>query len=329
MYPLKFENLYYDKIWGGRDLEAFRDNLPDGNIGESWDVACHKNGTSVVANGEFKGKRLDDLIKEKGSELLGTKISPDWFPLLVKLINAKDKLSVQVHPNDEYAKRVEGDMGKTEVWYVVEAFEGANLVVGTKGNCTKEQLKKALEKDQIDEYMNKIPVQKGEVYLVRSGMIHAIGEGVIVAEIQQNSDTTYRVSDYNRGREIHVEKALDVIDLSLRGKKSEGVKVKKCGYEKTYLCLGRDFSLELYDFEKELIETSDEERFYIFTCVDGKGELFYGENNSKSEAINYGDSVLIPASTGKYTFKGNMKLLKSYVPDVEKVEKEILSEIEY
>ncbi|KOF56746.1 MULTISPECIES: type I phosphomannose isomerase catalytic subunit [Clostridium] len=329
MYPLKFENLYYEKIWGGRDLEQFRDNLPDGNIGESWDVACHKNGTSIVANGEFKGKRLDVLIKEEGSRLIGTKISPDWFPLLIKLINAKDKLSVQVHPNDEYAKRVEGDMGKTEVWYVVEAFEGANLVVGTKGNCTKEQLKEALEKDELDEYMNKIPVKKGDVYLVRSGMIHAIGEGVIIAEIQQNSDTTYRVSDYNRGREIHVKKALDVIDLSLRGKKSEGIKVKKDGYEKTYLCLGRDFSLELYDFKDELTEKSDEERFYIFTCVDGKGQLLYGENNNESENIKYGDSILIPAATGSYTFKGSMKLLKSYVPDVEKVQKEILREIRY
>lgn len=329
MYPLKFENLYYDKIWGGRDLEQFRDNLPDGNIGESWDVACHKNGTSIVANGEFKGKRLDDLIKEKGSELIGTKISPEWFPLLVKLINSKDKLSVQVHPNDEYAKRVEGEMGKTEVWYVVEAFEGANLIVGTKGKCTKDQLKAALGTGKLDEYMNEIPIKKGDVYLVRSGLIHAIGGGAIVAEIQQNSDTTYRVYDYNRGREIHVKKALDVIDLKLKGKKAEGIKVKKDGYEKTYLCLGKDFSLEMYDFQSEFTEKSDEERFYIFTCVDGKGELFYGEDNTKSEIINYGDSVLIPAATGSYTFRGNMKLLKSYVPDVTKVEKEILSEIKY
>jgi len=329
MYPLKFENLYYDKIWGGRDLEQFRDNLPDGDIGESWDVACHKNGTSIVTNGEFKGKRLDDLIKEKGSELIGTKISQDWFPLLIKLINAKDKLSVQVHPNDEYAKRVEGEMGKTEVWYVVEAFEGANLIVGTKGNCTKDQLKKALETGKLDKYMNKIPVKKGEVYLVRSGMIHAIGEGVIVAEIQQNSDTTYRVYDYNRGREIHVKKALDVIDLNLHGKKREGIKVRKDGYEKTYLCLGKDFSLEMYDIENEFTEISDKGRFYVFTCVDGKGQLFYGENNMESEIINYGDSVLIPAATGSYTFKGNMKLLKSYVPYVKKVEKEILNEIKY
>lgn len=141
MYPLKFENLYYEKIWGGRDLENYRKNLPDGEIGESWDVACHPHGMSIVSNGEFKGTRLDELIKQQGKRVLGDKINLESFPLLIKLINAKDKLSVQVHPNDEYAHRVEGELGKTEIWYVVEAFEGANLVVGTK-DAQKNSLRK-------------------------------------------------------------------------------------------------------------------------------------------------------------------------------------------
>ncbi|KGN02269.1 mannose-6-phosphate isomerase [Clostridium novyi A str. 4570] len=326
MYPIKFENLYYEKIWGGRDLELFRDDIPEGNIGESWDVACHKNGMSIVKNGEFKGLRLDELIEKEKENLLGTKIDRNWFPLLIKLINAKDKLSVQVHPNDEYAKRVEGDMGKTEVWYVVEAFEGANLVVGTKGKCTKEEFKAAIEEGKLDSYLNRIPVKKGDVYLVQSGLVHAIGEGVIIAEIQQNSDTTYRVYDYNRGREIHVQKALDVIDLNLNGEKNEGVEIKKDGYTKNYLCLGRDFSLELYDIQNSAEEESDLERFFIFTCVEGNGEILYKDGE---EEIKTGDSILIPATLGNYTLKGNMKLLKSYVPDIKKVEKSILDEIEY
>lgn len=326
MYPIKFENLYYEKIWGGRDLELFRDDIPEGNIGESWDVACHKNGMSIVKNGEFKGLRLDELIEKEKENLLGTKIDRNWFPLLIKLINAKDKLSVQVHPNDEYAKRVEGDMGKTEVWYVVEAFEGANLVVGTKGKCTKEEFKAAIEEGKLDSYLNRIPVKKGDVYLVQSGLVHAIGEGVIIAEIQQNSDTTYRVYDYNRGREIHVQKALDVIDLNLNGEKNEGVEIKKDGYTKNYLCLGRDFSLELYDIQNSAEEESDVERFFIFTCVEGNGEILYKDGK---EEIKTGDSILIPATLGNYTLKGNMKLLKSYVPDIKKVEKSILDEIEY
>ncbi|URZ14982.1 type I phosphomannose isomerase catalytic subunit [Clostridium felsineum] len=326
MYPLKFKHLYYEKIWGGRDLEKFRKDLPEGSIGESWDVACHKNGTSVISNGEFKGKRLDDLIKEKESEVIGTKIKKEWFPLLIKLINAKSDLSVQVHPNDEYAKKIENDMGKTEVWYVIDAEDGAALVVGTTENCTKELLKEGIETGKLDKYMNKIHVKKGDVCLVRSGMIHAIGGGVTVAEIQQNSDTTYRVYDYNRGRELHVKKALDVIDLNLKGKKSKGVKVIRYGYEKTYFCLGRDFSLEIYDVSDKVSETSDEERFYILTCVDGFGEISYKEGKEK---IEFGESVLIPASLGEYTIEGKIKFIKSYVPDVNKVEREILEEISY
>src|SRR3712207_1615332 len=281
---------------------------------------------SIVANGEFKGIRLDELIEKKEENLLGTKIKKDWFPLLIKLINAKDKLSVQVHPNDEYGKKVENDMGKTEVWYVVEAFEGANLVVGTKGKCTKEEFKMAIENGELDNYLNRIPVKKGDVYLVQSGLVHAIGEGVIIAEIQQNSDTTYRVYDYNRGREIHVQKALDVIDLNLNGEKNEGLEIKKDGYTKNYLCLGRDFSLELYDIKNSAEEESDVERFFIFTCVEGNGEILYKDGK---EEIKTGDSILIPATLGNYTLKGNMKLLKSYVPDIKKVEKNILDEIEY
>ncbi|GIM29517.1 mannose-6-phosphate isomerase [Clostridium polyendosporum] len=325
MYPLKFENLYFDKIWGGRDLELFRRNLPEGNVGESWDVACHKNGTSVVANGDFAGMNLDNLIKKKGADLVGTKVSTEWFPLLVKLINAKESLSVQVHPNDEYAKEVEGDMGKTEVWYVVEAFPGANLVVGTKEDCTKEQFKQAIENGNLEPYMNKIFVDKGDVYFVKSGLIHAIGEGVIIAEIQQNSDTTYRVYDYDRGRELHVEKALDVVDLNLLGKKSTGIKVERDGFNKTYICLCKDFSLEMYDIRTEVLEMSDEERFFIFTCVEGAGQVFY--KDGVPVEIYKGDSILIPASLGEYTLKGEMKLLKSYVPDVKKVEQEILYNI--
>ncbi|MBC2580753.1 type I phosphomannose isomerase catalytic subunit [Clostridium sp. DJ247] len=321
MYPIKFENLYFDKVWGGRDLALFRNNLPEGNIGESWDVACHKNGMSIVANGEFKGKKLDELIKEKGTKLIGTEISADWFPLLIKLINAKESLSVQVHPNDSYAKAAEGDMGKTEVWYVVEALEGANLIVGTKEGCTKEQFRKAIETGNLESYMNKISVEKGDVYFVKSGLIHAIGEGVVIAEIQQNSDTTYRVYDYDRGRELHIDKALDVVDLNLRGEKSTGIKIEKEGFHKTFLCLCKDFSLELYDIRSQVEEISDTERFFVFTIVEGKGEISYQHGVEK---LQKGDSVFIPASLGQYVLKGEMKVLKSYVPDIEKVEKEIL-----
>lgn len=325
MYPLKFENLYHDKIWGGRDFNLFRDNLTDGDIGESWDVACHKNGTSVVANGELKGKSLDNLIEEMGEKLIGTSINKEWFPLLIKLINTNDSLSVQVHPDDEYGKRVEGEMGKTEVWYVMDAKKGANLIVGTKENTSKEQFKKAIEEGNLEKHMNKVYVNKGEVYFIKSGLIHSIGEGVTIAEIQQNSDTTYRVYDYNRGRELNIEKALDVVDLSLRCKRSTGLTIKEEGFVKTYFCLCKDFSLEKYDITNEVTEFSDNERFFVFTCVEGNGKII---SENRAEKIKMGDSILIPAFLGKYVLRGNMSLLKSYVPDVNKVKKDILSIVE-
>ena len=321
MYPIIFENLYYDKIWGGRDLELFRDNLPEGNIGESWDVACHPNGMSVVENGRFKGMTFEELIKKHGDEILGTKIDKEKFPLLIKLINAKDKLSVQVHPNNEYAKKVEGELGKTECWYVVEAFEGANLVVGTK-DCTKEDFIKAIETNKFDDKLNKIPVEKGDFFFVKSGLVHAIGEGVIIAEIQQNSDTTYRVYDYNRGREIHVEKALDVIDFSLSGENKKGLKAEFEGYTKTYLSLCDYFAIEKYEITSSVKEESNNEIFFVFTAVEGNGKIIY--DNGEID-IKKGDSILIPATLGEYKIEGNITLLKSYVPKTKSVEEDILN----
>ena len=180
MYPIRFENVYYEKIWGGRDLEAFRNNLPSGDIGESWDVACHPNGTGVVANGELKGKRFDEIIREFGHALVGSKVSIEKFPLLVKLINSREKLSVQVHPGDEYAQRVENQFGKTEAWYVVDAKPGAKLIVGTK-NCDKEVFAKAIEEGRSEDYLNVVDVKKGDCFLINSGLVHAICEGLIIA----------------------------------------------------------------------------------------------------------------------------------------------------
>ncbi|WP_432407165.1 type I phosphomannose isomerase catalytic subunit [Wukongibacter sp. M2B1] len=321
MYPLKFKNIYHTKVWGGRDFELFRDNLPDGNIGESWDIACHPNGMSVVSNGEFKDTRLDHLIKNKGEQIIGSKISKEKFPILIKLLNTRGKLSVQVHADDEYAKK-ENEMGKNEVWYVIDAFENASIVVGLKENCTKEQM--VAKRGNLEEYMNRVKIKKGETYFIPSGLIHAICEGAIIAEIQQNSDTTYRFYDYNRGRELHIEKALEVINLGLKCGKSAGLRIEKDGFIKTYLCLVKDFSLELYEVNGKITEKSDVERFYTFTCVEGQGKIVYGSN---FESIKKGESILIPACLGQYTLKGKMKLLKAYVPDIEKVEQEILKEV--
>jgi mannose-6-phosphate isomerase len=308
VYPIKFENLYYEKIWGGRDLESFRDNLPEGNIGESWDIACHPNGTGIIANGEYKGARFDDLIKEYGSYIVGTKVSLEKLPLLVKLINSREKLSVQVHPGDEYAAKYEGDYGKTEAWYVVDAKPDATLIVGTK-NCTKEGFKAAIKSGEVEKYLNKISVKKGDCFLINSGLIHAICEGVIIAEIQQNSDVTYRVYDYGRPREIHVKKALDVINFELQCENLKGEEIAFEGYKKSVLCKNEYFGIEKITVGESLKDSSDEEKFDIFTCVEGEGTI---EGNGYSEKIKMGDSYLIPAALGIYKITGQLTILKSY-----------------
>lgn len=308
MYPIRFENLYYEKIWGGRDLEKFRDNLPEGNIGESWDIACHTNGTGIIENGEFKGTRFDDFIKEYGHSIVGTKVSIKKLPLLVKLINSREKLSVQVHPGDEYAAKYEGDYGKTEAWYVVEAKPGATLIVGTL-NCTKEQFEMAVKTGEVEKCLNKTEVKRGDCFLINSGLIHAICEGVIIAEIQQNSDVTYRVYDYGRPREIHVSKALDVINFNLQCENLKGKDISFDGYKKSLLCKNEYFGIEKITIEKSFHDNSDKEKFDILTCVDGEGRI---EGNGFSEKIKLGDSYLIPATLGSYEIKGQITVLKNY-----------------
>jgi len=308
MYPIKFQNLYYHKIWGGRDLESFRDNLPEGNIGESWDIACHPNGTGIVENGFYMGTRFDDLVKEYGHSLVGSKVNIEKFPLLVKLVNTKEKLSVQVHPGDEYAAKYEGDYGKTEAWYVIDAKPGATLIVGTK-DCTKEEFEIAIKSGKVETYLNKIEVVKGDCFLINSGLVHAICEGIIVAEIQQNSDVTYRVYDYGRPREIHVEKALAVTNFYLQCENLKGKEVIFDGYKKSLLCKNEYFGIEKIIIEKSVEGNSSEEKFDILTCVDGEGII---EGKGYTEKIKMGDSYLIPATLGKYKIKGQLILLKSY-----------------
>lgn len=310
MYPIKFKNLYYQKIWGGRDLENFRDNLPEGNIGESWDVACHSNGMSIVINGEFKGKTLEELINEQGEKIVGNKLKGKKFPLLVKLINSKDKLSVQVHPNDEYAEKIEHSCGKTEAWYVVDAKEDAELIVGTK-NCDKESFNEAVKKGETEKYLNKIKVKKGDCFLINSGLVHAICGGLIIAEIQQNSDITYRIYDYNRGRELHINRALDVIKFNLKAEnESDKVLNKHDGFSENVLCNSEFFTIEKYVIENEVKSKSNEDKFFILTCTDGEGMI---ESNSEKTKLEKGDSVLIPAYLGDYLVKGNLTVLKTYI----------------
>ena len=305
MYPIKFQNIYFKKIWGGRDLESFRSNLPEGDIGESWDVACHENGTGVVANGRFKGISFDKLIESYGEKVLGRKYVNKKFPLLVKLINSNDNLSVQVHPNDEYAKIKENSFGKTEAWYVIDAEEGAELIVGTNG-CTKEQFQDAIKNNTVENCLNRIKVKKGDGFLINSGLVHAIGKGLIIAEIQQNSDITYRVYDYGRPREIHVEKSLEVIDFSLKPETLVEDYKEYDGYKFTSLCKNKYFSIDKCVVDTNYISSTNGDNFVILTIVDGSGKV---TGNHYTEDLKKGDSILLPASLGEYTIEGKLEVL--------------------
>ncbi|EJO5349551.1 mannose-6-phosphate isomerase [Clostridium botulinum] len=322
MYPLKFENIYLNKVWGGRSLKKFRDNLPKGNIGESWDIAFHKDLISVIKNGELKGENLKDAIQLYKNKLMGDAIFDKYneFPLILKIISAEEKLSIQVHPGKEdvldYMERP-----KKEAWYVMDAKVGSYIILGSKIK-DKDKLKQAINNGTVEKHLYKVPVKKGDVFYIKSGMIHAIGKGVTLIEIQQNSDTTYRLYDYNRGRKLDLEKGMNCVNLDIKPNKKSGLKVQLKNCNKTYCFLSKAFAMEKYEVNYFLKEKSDKERFFIFTCVDGQGQINYKEGRQN---LSRGESILIPAYMGEYTLRGSMNLLKFYIPNIEKTIKNIVN----
>ncbi len=317
LYPLKFNNIYKTMPWAGRDFELFRTNLPEGIVGESWDVACHNEGINVVINGEYRGKSIDELISRFGKKLLGTKF--DSIPIMIRLVNPRDKLSVQVHPTNEYAVNHGMNEGKTEAWYVMEAFDEAFMYVGCN-DCTKEEFKRCVHNGTVEKYLNKIPVKKGDFFYIPSGQVHALGRGLVILEIGQNANKTYRLYDYGRGRKLDIESAMDVIDLSIPVKKSREISIEYKSYTKRILCISEFFNCTLFDIKGRTEQASDMESFEVLTCVEGCGTI---EFDHGKEYIRCGDSLFIPAILGQYTICGKLKLVKTSVgnimPQIEKV----------
>ncbi len=326
-YPLKFKPFYKDYIWGGRNLEKLGKELPMGIVAESWEVSCHPDGPSTVANGDFKGMKLSRLVAKYGRRIVGNAL-PDKdiekFPLLVKFIDANKNLSVQVHPDDNYATANEkGEYGKNEMWYVISAKASSKLVYDVEEGVTRESFAKAVEEGSIKKCLKEIPVSAGDVINIPSGLVHAIGKGIVLAEIQQNSNSTYRVYDYNRvdakgsKRPLHIDKALDVIDFDTKNRreKCRGLKVPlKSGCYKTYMIANKYFSIEIYEIDGTIIENTRGERFYIYVVVEGSGKIEYA---GKTMDIKLGESILIPAEMEGYEMSGCFKALKAYVPDID------------
>lgn len=327
-YPLKFLPVYKNYIWGGRSFEKLGKALPEGIVAESWEVSCHPDGVSIVANGEFGGLSLTCLVEKFGSAIVGNALPEKdlkKFPLLVKFIDASNDLSVQVHPDDQYASEHEnGEYGKNEMWYIIAAEPGARLIYDVMPGTTRESFKKAVEENNIERCLKSIEVFPGDVINIPAGLIHAIGKGILLAEIQQNSNTTYRVFDYNRTdkfgnkRPLHIEKALDVIDFDSSGRREKyrGLKLfTASGFSKTILAANPYFAVEHYSIIDIAEENADGSRFHIYTFIEGEGNIAYA---SGTVEVKMGESVLIPADMGKYRIQGRLKALKSYVPDLQK-----------
>ncbi|HEX2925926.1 MAG TPA: type I phosphomannose isomerase catalytic subunit, partial [Ruminiclostridium sp.] len=323
---IKFKPVYKDYIWGGRYFEKFGRELPEGILAESWEVSCHKNGVSVIANGELAGQTLPELVKADPQNVLGTKFPAECseIPLLIKLIDANDRLSVQVHPDDGYAAVFEGGLGKNEMWYILDAVPGAKLIAGLKPGVTRESFALAVKENRIEDCLLEVEVQPGDVVNIPAGLVHAIGAGIVIAEIQQTSDTTYRVFDYNRvdsngvGRQLHLDKALDVISFQAgpRNVKCEGVNVKvNDSCTKKVFLANRYFACERYDVNGSYSEECDGSKFYIYICLEGKGSIDAG--NVKVE-FKAGETVFLPADAGSYKVEGQFKALKTYIPDFKK-----------
>ncbi|MGG1555874.1 type I phosphomannose isomerase catalytic subunit [Paenibacillus ferrarius] len=318
-YPLQFQPEMKERVWGGRALEKFGFQLPEGAIGEGWMIGDHPNGTTKVINGELAGLGLDEIREKYGKELFGTKGFSEKngrFPLLIKLLDCEDDLSVQVHPNDHYERLAAGELGKTEMWYILDAKPGAKIIYGMKDGVTRESLAAAIEEGRIMDCLQEVPVEAGDSFYIPAGTVHALGAGVLVAEIQQNSDTTYRLYDYNRPgldgklRELHIEDSLNVIAYEGSGSTRMKTAQEAPG---TWLTLAQSpfFTVEkgLVGPRWELSTTPDS--FVILVIAEGSGTLQWADGEI---AAKPGDCFLLPANLGSYALEGSMTVIRSYLP---------------
>lgn len=313
MEIMKLSPVFKDYIWGGERLKndfGFECDLD--RVAEGWMLSCHKDGKNIIENTEYKGKTLEEVIEIVGKEsLVGTRsVDFEYFPVLIKLIDAKDNLSIQVHPDNEYAQRVEGEFGKTEIWYVLDATNGAQLVYGFKEKISSEEFKEAIENNTLLDVLNTVKVKKGDLFFIEAGTVHAIGKGTLIAEIQQNSNSTYRVYDYGRvgadgkPRELHIKKAVDVskTEPPKYDIKPMGEPEKFDGYTSTLLTKCNLFTVNHYNITKSVSLEADEKSFNHILVTEGCGELDGLE-------LKKGDSFFVPANYGKYTVKGNCEII--------------------
>ena len=325
LYPLKFEPIFKDKIWGGEKIKTFlgKDYGALPNCGETWELSGVKGNVSVVSNGPLKGKSINEVIQANGSQLLGDhvgKLYGQEFPLLIKFIDANQDLSIQVHPDDEIAEAKHDCKGKTEMWYVMQADEGSSLISGFNRELTRDEYVSQFEAGKLTDILNREEVTSGDTFFIPAGRVHTIGKGLLIAEIQQTSDITYRIYDFDRvdangnKRELHVEEALDAIDY----KKYPSYKTQYADVQNQRVDLA---SCEFFATHKLTLDKSFEvanwqdQSFKIYTCVGGEGEVKYGDE--ETVGIKAGEVLLIPAEMSQFEIvpKGEITVLESYIPN--------------
>ncbi len=324
-FPFLLSPAGKDYIWGGRRLkDDFNKNIDLTPLAETWECSTHPNGPSTVASGAYQGLLLSDVLKLH-PEYFGThpKIVNGQIPVLIKFIDAKKDLSVQVHPSDEYAFEHEnGSLGKTEMWYVIDATKEASLVYGFHHKMTKDQVRNAIKDGTLEKYMNRVPVKKGDVFFIPSGTVHAIGKGCLIAEIQESSDLTYRLYDYNRlgkdgkPRPLHIDKALDVANLDSMDAPRQSMKVLrfKKGRATSLLARCKYFQTERMLINTEMVKSLADYRtgsssFQVLLCYSGCGVLI---NEKERFALNFfkGDCIFVPANSISIKLHGKAEFLR-------------------
>ena len=311
MYILKLNPVFKDYIWGGtklRDEYGFKSDLD--KLAEGWMLSCHKDGENTVCNGEFSGKTLTEIINANPDFLGENGKKFEYFPILIKLIDAKNDLSVQVHPDNEYAMRVENEYGKTECWYILDCDEDAELIYGFNREISSDEFRKRIADNTFLETVNKVKVKKGDLFFIEAGTLHAIGKGILLAEIQQNSNTTYRIYDYGRvgadgkPRELHIDKAVEVTDLCPAKPYPVTEAFEENGAVKRLLSKCEYFTVYSVDVAEKACFNADGTSFHNVLILEGNAELVCGDTTL---SLKKGDSVFVPANCGEYTIAGSFK----------------------
>lgn len=317
IYPLQFDPILKERIWGGEKLKTELNKPITSKItGESWEISTVKGDVSVIANGALKGKSLMDVINDNPDEILGTEVYARFgkeFPLLFKYLDAREDLSIQVHPNDALAKELHDSFGKTEMWYIMQADDDARIIVGFKENSNAAEYLEYLENKTLLSILDDVKVKSGDVFFLETGTVHAIGAGLVVAEIQQTSDITYRLYDFDRvdangaTRELHVDLALDAINYNVTETKKEYSKdinksnvVVDCPY----------FTTNYIPLDGTITVKKDGKSFTVYMCIEGQFEIDYNDTVYKYKK---GDTVLIPAGISELIISGKASILEIYI----------------